>query len=33
MSYTVVEEALAKKWQPRVIVLGDNNAVTSERGI
>lgn len=33
MSYTVVDEALAKKWQPRVIVLGENNAVTSERGI
>ncbi len=33
MSYTVVEEALAKKWQPRVIVLGENNAVASERGI
>ncbi len=33
MSYTVVEEALAKEWQPRVIVLGENNVVASERGI
>jgi aspartate 1-decarboxylase len=33
MSYTVVDEALAKKWQPRVIVLGENNVIASERGI
>ncbi len=33
MSYTEVEEALARKWQPRVIVLGEKNAVLSERGI
>ena len=33
MSYTFVEEALAKKWEPRVIVLGEKNAVTQERGI
>lgn len=33
MSYTMVDEALAKKWQPRVIVLGEKNLVTSERGI
>ena len=33
MSYTEVDEALAKKWQPRVIVLGEQNAITNERGI
>jgi aspartate 1-decarboxylase len=33
MSYAVIEEALVKKWQPRVIVLGDKNAVIDERGI
>ena len=33
MSYTFVEEALAKKWQPRVIVLGPGNAIETERGI
>jgi aspartate 1-decarboxylase len=33
MSYTFVEEALAHKWSPRVLVLGDKNAITDERGI
>jgi aspartate 1-decarboxylase len=33
MSYTLVEEALARKWQPRVIVLGPGNTVEVERGI
>ncbi len=33
MSYTFVDEALAKKWEPRVIVLGEKNSVTQERGI
>lgn len=33
MSYTFVEEPLAKKWQPRVIVLGPTNTVEAERGI
>lgn len=33
MSYTHVEAALAKKWQPQVIVLGKDNAVLQERGI
>ena len=33
MSYTEVDLALARKWEPRVIVLGDKNAVTQERGI
>jgi aspartate 1-decarboxylase len=32
MSYSVVDEALARKWQPRVLVLGENNAITAERG-
>ena len=33
MSYTVVEEAAAKNWQPRVIVLDEKNNITDERGI
>lgn len=33
MSYTFVEEPLAKRWQPRVIVLGEANAIINERGI
>ena len=33
MSYTNVEAALARKWQPHVIVLGERNAILHERGI
>ena len=33
MSYQVVDRALAGKWEPRVIVLGENNEITQERGI
>ena len=33
MSYTEVDVALAKKWEPRVLVLGEKNAVAQERGI
>jgi aspartate 1-decarboxylase len=33
MTYTVVEEAMAKSWQPRVIVLGEKNQIVDERGI
>ena len=33
MSYTLVDESLARKWEPRVIVLGKNNAIDIERGI
>jgi aspartate 1-decarboxylase len=33
MSYAMIDEALARKWQPRVIVLGKNNSVDIERGI
>jgi aspartate 1-decarboxylase len=33
MSYTSVEAALARKWQPQVIVLGENNSILHERGI
>ena len=33
MSFAEVDEALAKKWQPRVIVLGDGNAVVEEKGV
>jgi len=33
MSYTVVEEAIAKNWQPRVILLDEQNNIINERGI
>lgn len=33
MSFTSAEEPLAKRWQPRVIVLGEGNSIVSERGI
>ena len=33
MSYTWIDEALAKKWQPKVLVLGKGNKVIDERGI
>src|SRR5712692_10577782 len=33
MSYTVMEEGLARKWEPRVIVLGEKNAVVHKRGL
>lgn len=33
MSYTYVDESVARKWQPRVIVLGEKNAITTERGL
>lgn len=33
MSFTEVETGQAESWQPRVIVLGDQNAVVNERGI
>jgi len=33
MSYTFIDEPLARKWEPRVIVLGEKNKVTQERGI
>jgi len=33
MSYTMVEEAQAAKWEPRVIVLGAKNTVINHRGI
>lgn len=32
MSYTEVDASQAKGWTPRVIVLGDRNAVTATRG-
>ena len=31
MSYTFVEEAQARKWEPRVIVLGEKNQIASLR--
>ena len=33
MSYTWVEETLARKWQPKVLVLGKANKIVDERGI
>ena len=33
MSFTEVEIAEAKFWKPRVIVLGEKNAIVTERGI
>lgn len=33
MSYTFVEEAQARGWQPRVVVLGENNQIINERGL
>ncbi len=33
MSFTELEAAEARSWKPRVIVLGDHNAVVGERGI
>ena len=32
MSFTSVDEALARKWLPQVIVLGEKNAILAERG-
>jgi aspartate 1-decarboxylase len=33
MSFTEIELSAAQNWEPRVIVLGENNAVVNERGI
>ena len=33
MSFTELDPAEAKSWKPHVIVLGDKNAVISERGL
>ena len=33
MSYAMVDVQIARKWEPRVIVLGEKNAVISRRGI
>ena len=33
MSFTSIDEREAKRWQPRVIVLGAGNAITNHRGI
>ncbi|MCI0744766.1 MAG: aspartate 1-decarboxylase [Verrucomicrobia subdivision 3 bacterium] len=33
MSYTWVEESVAKSWRPRVIVLDEQNRIVDERGI
>ena len=33
MSFTEIDSHEAISWKPRVIVLGDNNAIVSERGI
>jgi len=33
MSFAEVDAAQADRWQPRVIVLGENNVVINERGL
>ena len=33
MSYTTLDETLARKWEPRVLVLGEKNAIVGERGV
>ncbi len=33
MSYAMLDEREAKKWHPKVIVLGENNSIINERGI
>ncbi len=33
MSLTEVEAGEAKGWKPRVVVLGENNAIVSDRGV
>src|SRR5258706_426288 len=32
MSYTSIDEALAKKWEPRVLVLDGKNVIKQQRG-
>lgn len=32
MSYAVIDAAQAQQWKPRVLVLGERNAVIAERG-
>jgi aspartate 1-decarboxylase len=32
MSYALMDQAEASQWRPRVLVLGDRNAVVTERG-
>jgi aspartate 1-decarboxylase len=33
MSYTTLDETLARKWEPRVLVLGEENVVVTARGV
>ena len=33
MSFTMIEESAATKWEPRVIVLGAKNVIINHRGI
>ena len=33
IAYGVLDEATARSWQPRVIVLGEANAIVNTRGI
>ena len=33
MSYAVLDEREAKNWRPKVVVLGEKNAIINERGI
>jgi aspartate 1-decarboxylase len=33
MSYAIVDAKEAKNWRPRIIVLGEKNAIIDRRGI
>jgi|SRR5215475_4530942 len=33
MSYAIMDETLAAKWKPRMLVLGEKNVIVSERGV
>ena len=33
MSFTVVSQARARKWKPRILVLGEGNRIAKRRGI
>jgi aspartate 1-decarboxylase len=33
MSFAMIDVQIARKWEPRVIVLGEKNAIVNRRGI
>ena len=33
MSYAVLDASSAKKWQPRILVLGERNVIVNQRGL